>query len=65
MVHLLHKKKDRRSVVQNSDIRIEDFDRLGVKTTYYGYIQDIWELDYDVRLQILALSLNGSNTRMV
>jgi glucose dehydrogenase len=23
-----------------------------VKTTYYGYIQDIWELDYGVRLQI-------------
>jgi hypothetical protein len=23
-----------------------------VKTTYYGYIQDIWELDYGARLQI-------------
>jgi hypothetical protein len=23
-----------------------------VKTTYYEYIQDIWELDYSVRLQI-------------
>jgi hypothetical protein len=23
-----------------------------VKTTYYRYIQDIWELDYGVRLQI-------------
>jgi hypothetical protein len=23
-----------------------------MKTTYYGYIQDIWELDYDARLQI-------------
>jgi hypothetical protein len=46
------KEKDRRSVAQNSDIRIEAFDPLGVKTTYYGYIQDIWELDYNARLQI-------------
>jgi hypothetical protein len=43
---------DRRSVAQNDGIHIEAFDPLGVKTTYYGYIQDIWELDYGVRLQI-------------
>jgi hypothetical protein len=46
------KEKDRRSVAQNSGIRIEAFDPLGVKTTYYGYIQDIWELDYGAKLQI-------------
>jgi hypothetical protein len=46
------KEKDKRSVVQNSGIHIEAFDPLGVKTTYYGYIQDIWELNYDARLQI-------------
>jgi hypothetical protein len=46
------KEKDRRSVAQNRGSRIEAFDPLGVKTTYYGYIQDIWELNYDVRLQI-------------
>jgi hypothetical protein len=46
------KEKDKRSVAQNSGIRIEAFDPLGVKTTYYGYMQDIWELDYDARLQI-------------
>jgi hypothetical protein len=55
------KEKDRRSVAQNSSIRIEIFDPLGVKTTYYGYIQDIWELDYDARLQKPSLSVNGSN----
>jgi hypothetical protein len=43
------KEKDR-SVAQNSDILIEAFDLLGVKTTYYRYIQDIWELDYNIRL---------------
>jgi hypothetical protein len=46
------KEKDKWSVAQNSGIHIEAFDPLGVKTTYYGYIQDIWELDYCVRLQI-------------
>jgi hypothetical protein len=40
------------SVAQNSSIRIKAFDPLRVKTTYCGYIQDIWELDYGVRLQI-------------
>jgi hypothetical protein len=48
------KEKDKRSVAQNSGIHIEVFDPLGVKTTYYGYIQDIWELDYDARLQIVV-----------
>jgi hypothetical protein len=41
---LITQKKDRRS----------DFDSLGVKTRYYRYIQDIWELDYGARLQISA-----------
>jgi hypothetical protein len=49
---ITQKKKDMRRVVQNSGIRIEAFDPLGVKTTYYGYIDDIWELNYDARLQI-------------
>jgi hypothetical protein len=35
------KEKDRRSITQNSDIHIEPFDQIRVKTTYYGYIQDI------------------------
>jgi hypothetical protein len=49
---ITQKKKDKRSVAQNSGIRIEGFDPLEVKTTYYGYIQDIWELNYGARLQI-------------
>jgi hypothetical protein len=46
------KENDTRSVAQNSGIRIEAFDPLRVKTTYYGYIQDIWKLNYGARLQI-------------
>jgi hypothetical protein len=45
-------KEDRRSLAKNSGIHIKAFDPLGVKTMYYGYIQDIWELDYSARLQI-------------
>jgi hypothetical protein len=44
------KEKDRMNVAQNSGIHIEAFDTLGVKTMYYGYIQDIWERDYGARL---------------
>jgi hypothetical protein len=44
------KEKYRRIVTQNSGIRIKSFDSLGMKTTYYGYIHDIWELDYSAKL---------------
>jgi hypothetical protein len=46
------KEKDRMSVAENSSIHIEAIDPLGVKTMYYGYIQDIWKLDYAVEMQI-------------
>jgi hypothetical protein len=35
------KERDRRSVAKNSGICIETIDPLGMKITYYGYIQDI------------------------
>jgi predicted lipoprotein with Yx(FWY)xxD motif len=59
------KEKDKRSVAQNSDICIEVFDPLGVKTTYYGYIQDIWELDYSTRLQIPVFKCEWPKHRML
>jgi hypothetical protein len=43
---LIRLKKDKKNVAQNSSIHIEAIDSQGLKTTYYGYIQDIWELDY-------------------
>jgi hypothetical protein len=61
------KEKDKKSVAQNSGIHIEAIDPQGLKTTYYGYIQDIWELDYDLRIRILVFRcqwikhLNGVN----
>jgi hypothetical protein len=44
------KEKDKKSVAQNSGIRIEAIDPQGLKTMYYGYIHDIWELDYGLRI---------------
>jgi hypothetical protein len=35
------KEKDKKSVAQNSGIRIEAIDPYGLKTTYYRYIHDI------------------------
>jgi hypothetical protein len=35
------KEKNKKSVVQNSGIRIEAIDPQGLKLMYYGYIQDI------------------------
>jgi hypothetical protein len=46
------KEKDKKSVAQNSGIRIEAIDLQELKTMYYGYIHDIWELDYDLRIRI-------------
>jgi hypothetical protein len=46
------KEKDKKSVAQNSDIHIEAIDPQRLKTMYYGYKQDIWELDYGLRIRI-------------
>ncbi|XP_015637678.1 uncharacterized protein [Oryza sativa Japonica Group] len=47
--------KDRKSAAQNSGVRVEAFDTSGEKKSYYGIIQDIWELDYGLNIQILVL----------
>ena len=44
------KDKDKKSVAQNSGVRIEALDPQGQNTTYYRIIKDIWELDYGPRL---------------
>jgi hypothetical protein len=61
------KEKDKKSVAQNSGICIEAIDPQVLKTTYYGYIQDKWKLDYGLRIWILVFRcqwikhLNGVN----
>ena len=38
--------QDKKSTNQNSGVRFDATDNNGPKTTYYGYIEEIWELDY-------------------
>jgi hypothetical protein len=47
--------KDRKSAAQNSGVRVEAFDASGEKKSYYRIIQDIWELDYGLNIQIPVL----------
>jgi hypothetical protein len=46
------KEKDKKSLAQNSGICIEVVDPQGLKSMYYGYIQDIWKLDYSLGICI-------------
>jgi hypothetical protein len=46
------KEKDSRSLCQNSGVRVDGEDSMGHKSTYYGYIEEIWELNYGMSLQI-------------
>ena len=38
--------QDKRSINQNSGVRIDATDPNGNKETYYGCIKELWELDY-------------------
>ena len=38
--------QDKKSTNQNSGVRFDATDNNGSKTIYYGYIEEIWELDY-------------------
>ena len=40
------KAQDDKSTNQNSDIRIDAYDTNGEKDTYYGWIDEIWQLNY-------------------
>ncbi|XP_052152536.1 uncharacterized protein LOC127770769 [Oryza glaberrima] len=47
--------KDMKNTAQNSGIRVEAIDTSGEKRSYYGTIQEIWELDYGLNIQIPVL----------
>ena len=41
------KSKDQKSMAQNSGVRCDALDsETGEETTYFGFVEDIWELDY-------------------
>lgn len=47
--------KDRKSSAQNSGVRVVALDATGQNKSYYGIIQEIWELDYGLNIQIPVL----------
>jgi hypothetical protein len=46
------KTNDSRSQCQNSGVRVDAEDSTGQKNAYYGYIEKIWEVNYETSLQI-------------
>jgi hypothetical protein len=44
--------KDSRSHCQNSGVRVDAEDSTGQKYTYYGYIEELWELNFGMFVQI-------------
>jgi hypothetical protein len=44
--------QDKKSTNQNSGVRFDALHDNGTKDTYYGYIEEIWELDYGPSFKI-------------
>jgi hypothetical protein len=44
--------QDKKSTNQNSGVRFDATNNDGSKDTYYGYIEEIWELDYGPTLKV-------------
>jgi len=44
--------QDRKSTNQNNRVRMDATDNNGKKDTYYGYIEEIWELDYSPNFKV-------------
>ena len=45
-IHFTRSPKIKKSTNKNSGVRFDATDDNGQKDTYYGYIEEIWELDY-------------------
>ena len=50
--------QDNKSTNQNSGVRFDATTKTG-NDTYYGYIEDIWELDYGHGLNVPLFRANG------
>ena len=44
--------QDKKSTNQNSGVRFDAAEDNGQKTTYYGFIEEIWELDYGPNFKV-------------
>ncbi|KAK1685725.1 hypothetical protein QYE76_046573 [Lolium multiflorum] len=53
--------QDKKSTNQNSGVRFDAATENGQKVTYYGYIEEIWELDYGPSFKVPLFRANGSS----
>ena len=61
--------QDKKSTNQNSGVRIDATNSNGQKDTYYGYIEEIWELDYGPYFKVPLfrckwVNLNGGGVKV-
>jgi len=57
------KAKDEKSVCQNSGVCIENVDTFGEVHTHFGFIEEIWELEYGSDISP-CFGANGSNNQV-
>jgi len=50
--------QDKKSTNQNSGVRFDAAEDNGQKTTYYGFIEEIWELDYGPSFKVPVFRCN-------
>jgi hypothetical protein len=51
-IHFTRSPKIKKSTNQNSGVRFDAVTGKGRTDTYYGYIEDIWELDYGPNFKV-------------
>ena len=61
--------QDKKSTNQNSGVRFDATDENGKKDTYYGYIEEIWELDYGPNFKVPLfqcswVNMNGDGVKV-
>ena len=59
-IHITQQSKIKKSTNQNSGVHFDATNIDGSKDTYYGYIEDIWELDYGPTFKVPCFGANGS-----
>jgi hypothetical protein len=53
--------QDKKSTNQNSGVRFDAICENGKKDTYYGYIEEIWELDYGPTFKVPLIRCSWVN----
>ena len=51
-IHSTRSPKIKRAPTKKIGVRFDATDKNGQKDTYYGYIEEIWELDYGVSFKV-------------